>query len=188
MEMREMGSPSGEKPWGMKVAGAERALPSGNFATEGLADADGRMKHFQSLLDETFNAELRNFKDYLVQRSLDEGYDEPQAEKIAQALYYEKLDKLASGRDGFVERNTAFLNGRIKEIKDGIADLRKARAAYNSTYSKLPTKFRSKLSQEEGTITVMGADGRYVEMEGFKYELTKGKAASPAEHKISKEH
>lgn len=188
MEMREMGSPSGEKPWGMKIAGAERALPSGNFATEGLADADGRMKHFQSLLDEQFNEELRKFKGYLVQRSLDEGYDEPQAEKIAQALYYEKLDKLASGRDGFVERNTAFLNGRIKEIKDGIADLRKARAAYNSTYSKLPTKFRSKLSQEEGTITVMGADGRYVEMEVFKYELTKGKAASPAEQKIIKEH
>ena len=188
MPDRRMASPSGEKPWGMKVTGAERALPSGNFATEGLSDTNGRFAHFQSLLDDTLNVELLNFKAYLLQRSLDEGYDQPKAEKIATALYYEKLDKMAAGRDGFVERNGAMLNGRIKEIKDGIADLRKAREAYVASYAKLPVKFRSSLSQDTGTIMVRGADGNLVEMETFKYNLTKGQQPSSAEQKLISSH
>ena len=188
LPQRQMASPSGEKPWGMNVKGGARALASGNFATEGLSDTDGRFAHFQTLLDDTLNVELLNFKDYLLQRSLDEGYDQPKAEKIASALYYEKLDKMAAGRDGFVERNEAMLNGRIREIKDGIADLRTAREAYVGSYAKLPVKYRSSLTQEAGTIMVRGADGNLVEMETFRYNLTKGQQPSSAEQKLISAH
>ena len=181
---RRMGTPSGEKSWGMKVTGAERALPSGNFATEGLTDADGRMKHFQSLLDDTFNVELRNFKDYVRQKSLDEGFEAEQAEAIAEKMYYEKLDRLASNRENFVTRNSAMLDGRINEIKSQIADLKDARQKYTASLAKLPAKYKSELSARAGTRVL--DDG--TTLETFQYTMSQGRMMSDEDKLLVKNH
>ena len=185
---RKMSTPSGEKPWGMKVEGAEVALPSGNFATENAANIDGRMKHFESILDDTFNEELITFKEKVRAQAIDAGYSDSKANEIASKMYYERIDKMAAGNESFVSRNIGYLNGRISEIKSHIQDMKAARQKYLNSYSSLPPNFKSEFTREEGVMTVIGQDGRPVEFETFRYNLNQGKAPTDAEKKLIVAH
>ncbi len=169
---RDMASPSGEPLYGMKVAGAERTLPSGNLSTEPNANRDGRVKEIEAVMSDAINKELMALKERARKTALLAGITEEQADAAATRIYYDKIDKMVADREGFLERNDAFLDGQMKTVASSILEMKSARDAYNKTRSDLPKKFNSNLTSEEVIVQELDSNGELVDLDKIRYTLT----------------
>ena len=195
---RKMGTPSGEKAWGMTVRGAKGANPTEGAVKNPLQserrefvageDTDGRVKEIEAVMSDALNDELNILKDNARKVARQQGFSEDEAEIAASKMYSDKINQLTEGRENFVERNNKFLLGQQRKVASGIVEMKEARDAFNASRVGLPKKFNSTLVSEDVIVQELNEQGELVDLEKIRYTLEQSSSPTIEEQQLLKAH